>query len=67
MKTKSKTTEEMLKKVERELLLKESSNQKEKALLEQRALHFEALCEEYLTKDKANENKLQSSHSEYST
>lgn len=37
LKQKSKVTEESLKKVERELLLKESSFSKEKALLDQRA------------------------------
>lgn len=63
LRNKSKITEETLKKVERELLLKESSFQKEKALLDQRAEHFEKLCEEYLVKDKNNENMMQSTHS----
>lgn len=67
MKSKSKVTEDTLKKVERELLLKESSFQKEKALLDQRAEHFEKLCEEYLTKEKANENMLQSTHTGFNS
>lgn len=36
-------------------------------MLEQRASHFETLCEEYLTKDKANENMMQSTHSDFNT
>lgn len=62
LKNKFKSCDESLKKVERELLLKESSFLKEKALLEQRASHFEILCSEYMTKEKSNESMIESTH-----
>ncbi len=60
--------EESLKACERELFVRESAHQKERALLEHKAQHFERLVEEYSQKEKQYDTAIvntKSDHSQY--